>query len=168
MMKGGKRDQSESFTPQLSRFTIFYLFRIPHSEFRIEDCPWWKNRRLVAFDKKELVGAVAELLASGYRPRQNRLHDPCRRLRDELFLATGITGSRTPRFTGSCAREVQEAFICIYWKCLFSTRTEIPRTSSASPLRKYPRSIYRGTLYRTRIPSPFGLSEKPAGREDSG
>jgi hypothetical protein len=27
---------------------------------------------------------------------------------------------------------------------------------------------YRGTLYRTRVPAPFGLPEKPAGQKDSG
>jgi ech hydrogenase subunit D len=61
--------------------------------------------------------------------------------------------------------EEVQSITCIYWNAfLYENEIHdlfgIPITNIAID--------YRGTLYRTRIPTPFGLPEKPAGQEGGG
>ena len=121
-----------------------------------------EEQEMVSIDKKELVGAAAELLASGYRLVQIC----CTTLADGYEMNYSFDRDyrfRNLRFTVKPGEEVQ-SISCIYWNAfLYENEIHdlfgIPITNIAID--------YRGTLYRTRVPSPFALPEKPAGKEDS-
>lgn len=116
-----------------------------------------EEQEMVIIEKKELVGAVAELRATGYRLVQigcttradsyemNYSFD-----RDYLF--------KNLRFTVKTDEEVP-SISCIYWNAfLYENEIHdlfgIPITNIVID--------YQGTLYRTRIPTPFKTAAKPA------
>ncbi len=122
-----------------------------------------EEQEMVSIDKKELVGVAAELMASGYRLVQIC----CTTLADGYEMNYSFDRDyrfKNLRFTLKPGEEVQ-SISCIYWNAfLYENEIHdlfgIPITNIAID--------YKGTLYRTRIPTPFGLPEKPAGREDGG
>jgi ech hydrogenase subunit D len=122
-----------------------------------------EEQEMVSIDKKELVGAAAELQASGYRLVQIG----CTTLADEYEMNYSFDRDyrfKNLRFKAKAGEEVQ-SISRIYWSAfLYENEIHdlfgIPITNIVID--------YRGTLYRTRIPSPFGLPEKPAGQKDSG
>ncbi len=122
-----------------------------------------EEQEMVSIDKKELVGVAAELMASGYRLVQIC----CTTLADGYEMNYSFDRDyrfKNLRFTLKPGEEVQ-SISCIYWNSfLYENEIHdlfgIPITNIAID--------YKGTLYRTRIPTPFGLPEKPAGREDGG
>jgi ech hydrogenase subunit D len=121
-----------------------------------------EEQEMVSIDKKELVGAAAELQASGYRLVQIC----CTTLADSYEMNYSFDRDyrfKNLRFMVKTGEEIQ-SISCIYWNAfLYENEMHdlfgIPITNIAID--------YRGTLYRTRIPSPFRLPEKPPGREDS-
>ncbi len=121
-----------------------------------------EEQEMVSVDKKELVGAAAGLLASGYRLVQIC----CTTLSDAYEMNYSFDRDyqfKNLRFTVKGGEEVQ-SISQIYWNAfLYENEIHdlfgIPITNIVID--------YRGTLYRTRVPSPFGLPEKPAGPEDS-
>jgi ech hydrogenase subunit D len=120
-----------------------------------------EEQEMVSIDKKELVGAAAELLASGYRLVQIC----CTTLADSYEMNYSFDRDyrfKNLRFMVKTGEEIQ-SISCIYWNAfLYENEIHdlfgIPITNIAID--------YRGTLYRTRIPSPFRLPEEPAGKED--
>jgi ech hydrogenase subunit D len=121
-----------------------------------------EEQEMVSIDKQGLVGAVADLLASGYRLVQIC----CTTLRDDYEMNYSFDrdyGFKNLRFKVKSGEEVP-SISCIYWSAfLYENEIHdlfgIPITNIVID--------YRGTLYRTRIPTPFGLQERPAGGEDS-
>ncbi len=122
-----------------------------------------EEQEMVNIDKKELVGAAAELDATGYRLVQIC----CTTLADSYEMNYSFDRDylfKNLRFTVKPGEEVP-SISRIYWNAfLYENEIHdlfgIPITNIVID--------YRGTLYRTRIPTPFGLPEKPASREDSG
>jgi ech hydrogenase subunit D len=122
-----------------------------------------EEQEMVSIDKKELVGAAAELMAQGYRLVQIG----CTTLADRYEMNYSFDRDyrfKNLRFTVQAGEDVP-SISCIYWSAfLYENEIHdlfgIPITNIVID--------YRGTLYRTRIPSPFGLTEKPAGGEDGG
>ena len=122
-----------------------------------------EEQEMVSIDKKELVGAAAELLATGYRLVQIG----CTTLADGYEMNYSFDRDyrfKNLRFTAKAGEEVP-SISCIYWNA-FLYENEI-HDLFGIPLTNIVID-YRGTLYRTRVPIPFGLPEKPAAREDSG
>ncbi len=122
-----------------------------------------EDQEMVSIDKKELVGVVAELKATGYRLVQiccttgagnyemNYSFDRDYRFKNLRF--TVKAGEEVPSVSG------------IYWLAfLYENEIHdlfgIPVTNIVID--------YRGTLYSTRIPAPFKFTEKPAVPKDSG
>ena len=122
-----------------------------------------EEQEMVNIDKKGLVGAAAELMASGYRLVQVC----CTTLADSYEMNYSFDRDyrfKNLRFTVKAGEEVQ-SISCIYWNAfLYENEIHdlygIPITNIVID--------YRGTLYRTRVPAPFGLPEKPAGKKDGG
>ncbi len=122
-----------------------------------------EEQEMVTIDKKELVGAAAELRATGYRLVQIS----CTTLADNYEINYSFDRDyrfKNLRLTVKTDEEVP-SISCIYWSAfLYENEIHdlfgIPVTNMVID--------YRGTLYRTRVPSPFGLPEKPVEREDSG
>jgi ech hydrogenase subunit D len=122
-----------------------------------------EEQEMVSIDKKELVGSAAELMASGYRLVQIG----CTALADCYEMNYSFDRDyrfKNLRFTVKTGEEVP-SISCIYWNAfLYENEIHdlfgIPITNIAID--------YRGTLYRTRVPSPFALPEKAAGQEESG
>jgi ech hydrogenase subunit D len=120
-----------------------------------------EEQEMVNIDKMGLVGAAAELMASGYRLVQIG----CTTLADGYEI--NYSFDRDYRFKNlrvpvKKGEEVQ-SISCIYWNAfLYENEIHdlfgIPITNMVID--------YRGTLYRTRIPFPFGLPEKPVGGEE--
>jgi ech hydrogenase subunit D len=122
-----------------------------------------EEQEMVSIDKKELVGAAADLMASGYRLVQIC----CTTLADCYEMNYSFDRDyrfKNLRFRVKTGEEVQ-SITCIYWNAfLYENEIHdlfgIPITNIVID--------YRGTLYRTRIPTPFGPPEKPAGQEGGG
>lgn len=122
-----------------------------------------EEQEMVSIDKKELVGAVAELRASGYRLVQIG----CTTRADNYEMNYSFDREyrfKNLRFSVNNGEEVP-SISYIYWNAfLYENEIHdlfgIPITNIVID--------YRGTLYRTRIPSPFKLTEKPAEQKGSG
>jgi ech hydrogenase subunit D len=122
-----------------------------------------EDQEMLSIDKKELVEAVAELKATGYRLVQiccttgagsydmNYSFD-----RDYRF--------KNLRFTVKPGEEVPSVS-CIYWSA-FLNENEIHDLFGITITNMV--IDYRGTLYSTRIPAPFKFTEKPAVPKESG
>ena len=125
--------------------------------------PMVEEQEMVNIEKKELVGAAAELRATGHRLVQIC----CTTLADHYEMNYSFDRDyrfKNLRFTVKTGEEVP-SISYIYWNAfLYENEIHdlfgIPITNMVID--------YRGTLYRTRVPSPFGLPEKPVEREDSG
>jgi len=125
--------------------------------------PMVEEQEMVNIDRKELVGGTAALLASGYRLVQIC----CTTLADGYEMNYSFDRDyrfKNLRFTVKPGEAVQ-SISCIYWNAfLYENEIHdlfgIPITNIVID--------YRGTLYRTRVPTPFGLPEKPAGQKDVG
>ncbi len=122
-----------------------------------------EEQEMVNVDQKELVGAAAELRASGYRLVQIG----CTTLADGYEMNYSFDRDyrfKNLRFTVKPGESVQ-SISQIYWNAfLYENEIHdlfgIPITNIVID--------YQGTLYRTRIPSPFAIPEKPAGQMESG
>ncbi len=122
-----------------------------------------EEQEMVSIDKKELVGVAAELLATGYRLVQIC----CTTLADQYEMNYSFDRDyrfKNLRFGVKTGEEVP-SISCIYWNA-FLYENEI-HDLFGIPISNMVID-YRGTLYSTRVPSPFGLPEKPVKREDSG
>jgi ech hydrogenase subunit D len=121
-----------------------------------------EEQEMVTIDKKELVGAAAELRATGYRLVQIS----CTTLADNYEINYSFDRDyrfKNLRLTVKTGEEVP-SISCIYWSAfLYENEMHdlfgIPITNMVID--------YRGTLYRTLVPSPFGLPEKPEEREEN-
>ncbi len=122
-----------------------------------------EEQEMIDISKGELIERVARLRSSGYRLVQicpttqadgyemNYSFDLDLRFINLRF--TVVPGETLPSIS------------LLYWNAfLYENEIHdlfgIPITNIAID--------YRGTLYRTRVPSPFALPEKPAGQEDGG
>ncbi len=127
------------------------------------DLPMVEEQEMVSIDKKELVGAAAELMASGYRLVQIC----CTTLADSYEMNYSFDRDyrfKNLRFTVKAGEEVP-SISRIHWNAfLYENEIHdlfgIPITNIVID--------YQGALYRTLIPSPFRLQEKPAGQKESG
>ncbi len=122
-----------------------------------------EDQEMVSIDKKELVGAAAELKATGYR----------------LVQICSTTGAGTYELNYSFDREYRFKNLRI----TVQPGEEVPSISGIFWLAfLYENEIhdlfgitvknmvidYRGTLYSTRIPAPFKFTEKPAAPKEGG
>ena len=122
-----------------------------------------EEQEMVSIDKKELVGAAAELMGQGYRLVQIC----CTTLADNYEMNYSFDRDyrfKNLRFAVKAGEEVP-SISRIYWNAfLYENEIHdlfgIPITNIVID--------YQGTLYRTLIPSPFKLQEKPAGQKESG
>ena len=120
-----------------------------------------EEQEMLSIDRKELVGAAAELDASGYRLVQIC----CTTLAEGYEMNYSFDRDyqfKNLRFTLKSGEEVP-SISRIYWNAfLYENEIHdlfgIPITNMVID--------YRGTLYRTRVPSPFGLTEKPAEQKE--
>ena len=125
--------------------------------------PMVEEQEMVNIERKELVGSAAGLRAAGYRLVQIS----CTTLADRYEMNYSFDWDyrfKNLRITVKPGEEVQ-SITRIYWNAfLYENEIHdlfgIPITNIVID--------YRGTLYRTRIPSPFGLPEKPAGQKEGG
>jgi len=116
-----------------------------------------EDQEMVSVDKKELVGAVAGLRAMGYRLVQIC----CTTLPDAYEMNYSFDRDyrfKNLRFTVKTGEEVPSVS-CIYWNA-FLYENEI-HDLFGIPIANIVID-YRGTLYRTRIPTPFKTAAKPA------
>ena len=121
-----------------------------------------EEQEMVSIDKKEVVGAAAGLLASGYRLVQIC----CTTLADGYEMNYSFDRDyrfKNLRFTVKTGEEVP-SISCIYWNA-FLYENEI-HDLFGIPITKIAID-YNGTLYRTRVPSPFAQREKPEGQKDT-
>jgi len=117
-------------------------------------------QEMVSVERKALVGAVAELRASGYRLVQIG----CTTLADAYEMNYSFDRDyrfKNLRFTVKAGEEVQ-SISSIYWHAfLYENEIHdlfgIPITNIVID--------YQGTLYRTLVPYPFGLKERPVGED---
>lgn len=122
-----------------------------------------EEQEMLTIDGKGLVGAASELMATGYRLVQIC----CTTLAEDYEMNYSFDRDyrfKNLRFSVKASDEVQ-SISRIYWNAfLYENEIHdlfgIPITSIVID--------YRGTLYRTRVPTPFGLKEKPAGGEGGG
>src|SRR5512139_3000842 len=116
-----------------------------------------EDQEMVSVDKKELVGAVAGLRAMGYRLVQIG----CTTGADNYEMNYSFDRDyrfKNLRFTVKTGEEVP-SISALYWNAfLYENEIHdlfgIPITNIVID--------YRGTLYRTRIPTPFKTAVKPA------
>ena len=120
-----------------------------------------EEQEMVTIDAKGLVGAVSELMATGHRLVQIC----CTTLAEGYEMNYSFDRDlhyKNLRLPVKPGEEVQ-SISRIYWNAfLYENEIHdlfgIPITNIVID--------YKGTLYRTCIPTPFGLKEKPAAGEE--